>query len=153
LKAIVRKVRALTGEIFYPKPDRLPSAAHFQDGVPNYEAPSPMHHVRPQFPDDHPHFPGDAPQCKSSRPHFFGWPSPISRPFSPIFPRSLPIFPRVFPNFPATFPNFSPADLIYNGLFPAIYAKTQGRGALRRQKPSLSPISGPFSNSKLKIKH
>jgi hypothetical protein len=35
VKAIVRKVRTLTGEILYPKPDGFRPQLYFQGGFPN----------------------------------------------------------------------------------------------------------------------
>jgi hypothetical protein len=45
LTAIVRQVRTLTGGIFYSKPTCFSPQRIFQDGFPNYEAPSPIRHL------------------------------------------------------------------------------------------------------------
>ena len=125
--------------IFIPQTGQLPSALRFSGGFPNHEAasskrhcPSPMglrlspcswrrspvNALVPTGAKAVPNGPADAPN------------------FSAVFP----IAPRVFPNEPATFPNFSPADLIYNGLFPSylcwIAAKERKK---RKEKPSPHP--------------
>src|ERR1035437_9896984 len=129
-------------ENFYPKPAGFRPHCGFPGGFPNHEAasskrhcPSPMglrlspcswrrspvNALVPTGAKAVPNGPADAPN------------------FSAVFP----IAPRVFPNEPATFPNFSPADLIYNGLFPSylcwIAAKERKK---RKEKPS--PLPSPI---------
>jgi hypothetical protein len=129
LKATVRKVRTLTGEILYPKPTGYRPQRIFQNGFPNYEAPSPKRHC---------------PSSMDPRLSPFSWRrSPVNAPVpiggmavpnepagNPNFSAVFPIAPMIFPNFPATFPNFSPADIISNGLFPSHLCGFQ---ALNRQ--------------------
>jgi len=107
-KATAQTQRALTGEVFYPKPD----------GFPNHEAASPKRHC---------------PGPMGLRLSPFSWRrSPVNAPVptgakavlngpagAPNFSAIFPIAPMIFPNFPAIFLNASPAAIICNGLFPS----------------------------------
>jgi hypothetical protein len=98
LKATVRKVRTLTGEILYPKPDGYRAHRKFQDGFPNYEAPSPIRHrLSPISRRQSPFYRRRSPMQKL--------PSPFSD-GRPQFPNHFPQFFRLAPHLPEGFPQF-----------------------------------------------
>ena len=122
--------------IFIPQTGQLPSALRFSGGFPNHEAASSKRHCPSPMglrlsPFSWRRFPVNAlvPTGGKAVPN-----GPADAPnFSAVFP----ISPKIFPKSPATFPNFTPADLIYNGLFPShlgsIASKMRKK---RKEKPS-----------------
>jgi hypothetical protein len=118
LKATVRKVRTLTGEILYPKPTGFRPQRIFQNGFPNYKAFSPKRHCQSSMglclsPFAWRRYPVNAIVPNGGKAIPNGPADALN--YSAIFP----ISPQIFLNFPAIFPNASPAAIICNGLFPS----------------------------------
>jgi len=126
VKAIARNVRALTGEIFYPKPDGFRPHCDFSCDFPiagapssNRLAPSPIG-LRPS--------PFSRYFCNAKALVPTGCKAVPNEPaYVPNFSAIFPIAPTIFLNFPTIFPNFSPAALICNGLFHSHLCGFQAR--------------------------
>jgi hypothetical protein len=75
LKATARKVRALTGGIFYPKPDGFPNIRSIVPkaslSVPKAPPPVPFFPMVPQWKSHRPHWRQGCPQRTGGRPQFF----------------------------------------------------------------------------------
>jgi hypothetical protein len=132
----VRKVRTLTGGIFYPKPAGFRPHCDFSCDFPiagapssNRLAPSPIGLRLSPF---------SRWFCNGKALVPTGCKTVLNGPAgAPNFSALFPIAPTIFLNFPTIFPNAFPAAIICNALFPShLCGITAKRRKKRKDKPS-----------------